>query len=195
MLAKIILVLLLNISLFGQDIDMFEISFHGNFCGNNTPKVHAKTTQEEIEALKKIPALDVIDEACKRHDICYLQRGDSDLSCDNELVNDIEAIRKKLEKQNCKILAKAIIIYFDTINYNPITIMDSHDSVKDKLLDIPSITSENMFRMGSFAGDMAINYGYSKPAGYIFDSKNNKERLKEIFQLFPPKNKVCTTIK
>ena len=191
MLKQITLFLLLQVALMGSDIGIFEVSFHGKFCGNNTPSVAAKTREEEIKLLKEIPAIDVIDEACKKHDICYLTRGDKDLTCDNDLVGEITKIQNKLKKKNCRVLAKAIIIYFDTVNYNPITILDSGDSIRDKAIDIPTISMDNMFNMASFSSDVMVNFGMTKPIGYVFDSKNNSDRKKEVLQLFPPKYKKC----
>ena len=191
MIAKITLLLLLNISLFGTEFDVFEFSFHGKFCGNNIPSLDFKTHEEEVKLLKKIPAIDSIDEACKQHDICYSQKGEHDLSCDNELVHSMEIIRKKLKEQNCKVLAKAIITYFDLVNYNPITVLESGSSLQDKIVEVPTSGMENMFDLASFSGDMMINYTYSKPVDYVFDAKNNKERIKDIFQLFPPRDKPC----
>ena len=191
MLAKIILLSFLKISLFATEFDVFEFSFHGKFCGNNIPSLNFKTRAEEVQLLKKIPAIDSIDEACKQHDICYSKKGEHTLSCDNILVNDMEKIRKKLKEQSCKVLAKAIITYFDLVNYNPITVLESGSSLQKKIVELPTSGMENMFDMASFGGDMMINYTYSKPVDYIFDAKNNKERLKEVFQIFPPRDKPC----
>ena len=145
MIAKIILVLLLKVSLFGTHLDIFEFSFHGKFCGNNIPTLTFKTHEEEVQLLEKIPAIDTIDEACKQHDICYSKRGTNNLSCDNELVSQMEIIRKKLKEQNCKVLAKAIITYFDLVNYNPITVVESDDSLQEKMVEVPTSGMENMF--------------------------------------------------
>ena len=190
-LTKIVFLGLFKVTLLSAEFDIFEISFHGNFCGNNTPSFENKTPQEEKALLEKMPAIDIVDEACKRHDICYLSRGENDITCDNELVTRVQKVRKNLDKKSCRMLSKAIIIYFDTINYNPITIMRTDDTMKNKLRDMPIITAENMFNMASFSTDVAINFGYTKPVGYMFDSKNNTERRKEIFQMFPPRYKAC----
>jgi hypothetical protein len=191
MIIKTFLTLLLSLSLHAIEFDIFEFSVHGNFCGKNIPDFDFKNRQEEVELLQKLPAIDIIDEACKKHDICYSQRGEHNLACDNELVAEIQTIKKRLTQKNCKILAKAIITYFDLVNHNPITVIESGGSVRKKITDVPTAGMENMFDMASFGGDMMINYSYAKPVDYIFDSKNNKQRRHEILQLLPPKDQKC----
>ncbi len=191
MLVKIISVILLNIALFGSGLDVFSSSFHGHFCGKETPKLDYANAKEEIKILSKIAPIDVIDEACKKHDICYLEKGSGNKSCDDQLVLSMKNMKKKFHNKNCRILSKAIVFYFDTKNYNPITLLNEDYSNNDKLKEMPILVAENMFDMGSLVTDMAINFGYSKPTGYLFDSKNNKQRRKEVFWIFPPRYKVC----
>lgn len=64
------------------------IPIHGNFCGQNIPTVNITTPTATINELLAIPAIDVIDEACKKHDICYVNNEKK--KCDHELVNNIK---------------------------------------------------------------------------------------------------------
>lgn len=192
MLKKIVFLVMLSMSLLGNDFDIFATAFHGHFCGKDTPKLNYSSPQDEIEKLSKIAPVDTIDAACKEHDICYLQRGSGSKSCDNELVLSMKRTYKKYHDKNCRVLSKAILLFFDTKNYNPITLMTDNYSTNDKIKDLPAVSAKNMFNMGSFMTDLAINYGYSKPTGYIFDSGKNSERNNEVLYVFPPRYKVCT---
>ncbi len=192
MLVKIVLIIFLKIALLGNSLDVFSTSFHGHFCGKETPKLDYSNAQEEIRVLSEIAPIDTIDKACKRHDICYLEKGSGSKICDDELVLSMKKVEKKFQDKNCRMLSKAIVFYFDTKNYNPITLLNEDYSSNDKLKEMPVVAAENMFNMASLASDMAINFGYSKPTAYLFDSKNNKQRKKEVFWVFPPRYKVCT---
>lgn len=88
-------------------------------------------------------------------------------------------------------MSKSIIYFFETKTDNPLTVFDSSDSLSDKILDMPTVTFNNMFDTASVSFTMAMNYGYTKPTNYIFDAKNNKERAKEVLQAFPPRFREC----
>lgn len=190
-MKKIVFIIFLSISLFGIDLELPGFALHGNFCGKENPKINAKTDQEEIIKLDKIIPIDIIDSACKEHDICYLKNPKNHEICDDALSLQMKTMEKKFSDKNCRVLTKAIKLYFDTKNSNPITLWDEDYSNNDKLKEMPTVTAQNMFDIGSFGADLAINFMYSKPTGYLFDSENNSQRKKEIFQLLPPRYKVC----
>ncbi len=191
MLKKIVFIVLLNINLFGLDLEMPGFALHGNFCGKDNPKINAKSNEEEIIRLDKIMPIDIIDSACKEHDICYVSNPSKHDVCDDALVLHMKDMEKKFLDKNCRLLTKAIRLYFDTKNTNPITLWDGDYSNNDKIKEMPTVAAQNMFDMGSIGTDLAINFMYSKPTGYIFDSKNNSQRKKEILQALPPRYKAC----
>ena len=188
----VIYILSLQIVLFGDAIYNDSFRFHGNFCGENTPKINASSGKEEIAILKTIKAIDAIDEACKAHDICYIVEGTGSMSCDNKLIVAMDKIHDKLESNSCKRLSKSITYFFTIKNDNAIEVLESDDSVAQKMVKAPSRTFMNMLDSASMGSVMAMNYGFSKPMGYMFDSKNNAQRKKEILQIFPPRYKECT---
>ncbi len=191
-MKKIIYILSLQILLFGDAIYNDSFRFHGNFCGKNTPKINASSDKEEIRILKTIKAIDVIDEACKAHDICYLVEGSGSMSCDKKLIARMDAIHDKLESNSCRRLSKSITYFFTIKNDNFIEVLESDDSVAQKMIKVPSRSFMNMLDSASMGSVMAMNYGFSKPMGYIFDSKKNSQRKNEILQIFPPRYKECT---
>ena len=186
-----LLFFLLQTVLFSNDLELYEFRFHGNFCGANLPKVTTTDKDEELKILKGIQPIDVIDAACKAHDICYLHSDDRESTCDKKLVEDLKSIHYKLKDQSCKRLSKSIIVFFETKTDNPITVLDSSDSLAHKMADLPAVTFNNMMDTSSWSFTMGMNYGFTKPKDYIFDAENNSERRKEILQAFPPRYKKC----
>lgn len=191
MLKNIIFLLFLNATLFSSDVDSYHFHFHGNFCGAKFPLIVNKTKKEELEILKEIQAIDVIDEACKNHDICYLDSKMKKSVCDQRLVLEIKKIDHKLVDRSCRRLAQSINYFFTLKTDNPITVIESDNSLKNKILMMPSVTLSNILSSASIASVAAVNYMYRKPHGYIFDSKNNDDRSKEILQILPNRHKVC----
>lgn len=84
---------------------------HGNFCGQNIPTVRITTREATINELLRIPAIDVVDQACKNHDICYVYNYNNKLGCDNFLVMKMDEylVRKS---STCYHLAVAISGFF-----------------------------------------------------------------------------------
>jgi hypothetical protein len=191
MIFKIFLLILLQVSLFGVTFGEYEFKFHGHFCGNNIPNVQANTKDEEYKLLNQIQAIDIIDQACKKHDLCYLQRGDENVSCDEALVVDMKNIHDTLASEDCRRFSHSIMYYFKIRNDNSFTLLNNHGSIKEKAIKLPSTTFRNMMHTASFSKVATLNYVFSKPYGYIFDSKNNSQRKKEVLQIFPPRYKKC----
>ena len=192
-MKKIIYILSLQVILLGDAIYNDSFHFHGNFCGKNTPSINAKSGEEEIKILKTIKAIDIIDKACKAHDICYIVEGSGSMSCDKKLIATMDEIHDKLESNSCRRLSKSITYFFTIKNDNAIEVFESDDSIAQKMVKAPSRTFMNMLDSASMSSVMAMNYGFSKPVGYMFDSKKNSQRKREILQIFPPRYKECTT--
>lgn len=58
-----------------------DYAVYGNWCGPN----HPKTMDPPPEAL------DLVDQACRRHDYCYAERGYFNCDCDMDLVDELKA--------------------------------------------------------------------------------------------------------
>lgn len=183
--------LLCQTILFSTELYNNGFHFHGNFCGKEVPGVNANSRVEEFRMLNEIVPIDVIDKACKIHDLCYLKNGENNTECDKQLVVNIEKIHDSLEGESCRRLSKSIIYFFTLKTDNPIKVLESDDSTALKMAKIPTTSFRNMINTFSISATTAVNYGYSKPFGYVLDHKNNSERKDEVLQIFPPKNKVC----
>ena len=195
MLKTIIFMLLCQTILFSTELYNNGFHFHGKFCGKEVPGVNANSKSEEFYMLNEIVPIDVIDKACKEHDLCYLKNGENDTQCDKQLVVNIEKIHDSLEGESCRRLSKSIIYFFTLKTDNAIKVLESDDSTALKMVKIPTSTFRNMVNTFSISTTTAVNYGYSKPFGYVIDNKNNCERKKEVLQSFPTRNKVCTVSK
>ncbi|MDB2562278.1 hypothetical protein N9X61_01600 [Sulfurimonas sp.] len=195
MFFKVLLVVFIQMSLYAVDMKNNGFKFHGKFCGDNIPNVQAQSNEEEYKILSAIEPIDVIDGACKKHDLCYLKRGRDAVSCDEDLVLEVKKIYPKLNDEACQRFSQSIIFYFKTKNDNIVTLLDSGDSLSDKIIKLPSVSFRNMMNTASISSVAGINYTMTKPYGYIFDSRNNKERIKEVLQIFPPRYKKCEVSK
>lgn len=191
MFLKLFLLIFIEISLYAFGVNSNGFKFHGNFCGDNIPNVNAKSQEEELRLLNAIEPIDIIDKACKKHDICYIQRGRDAVSCDDALVLDMKNIHAKLKDDACKRFSQSIIYYFRIKNDNVVTLLDSGNSLEHKMVKLPSVSFANMMNTASISSVTGVNYTVSKPYGYIFDAKNNTQRRKEVLQIFPPRYKKC----
>lgn len=185
------LLILLQSMLFSEELSLYNFRIHGNFCGANLPAVTTPDKTLELKILKTIRPIDNIDKACQQHDICYLYPSQGESKCDEQLIIDLQKIHHNLEDDSCTRLTKSIIYYFSIKTDNPFTVMDSDDSVGKKVREMPRVAFVNMMDSISMSSVMAMNYGYDKPVNYVFDSKNNSQRRKEIIQLFPSRFKEC----
>lgn len=71
---------------------------YGNWCGPDHPGNPWRAT---------LPPVDPLDAACRRHDLCYRQRGTMDCACDLVLMNDLRRLNYPTES----IAAKARAMY------------------------------------------------------------------------------------
>lgn len=194
MLKNITFILLFQSMLFSAalEVEVYEFRFHGNFCGANLPLINKKSKDDEIQILKNIVPVDLIDQACKTHDICYLHTSTKKSVCDQRLVLELKSFNNKLEDRSCRRLNKSIRYFFTMKTDNPLSVIKSDNSLKEKMYLMPSVTLSNMVDSASMASIVAVNYIYRKPAAYLFNSDKNKERRKEVLQIFPKRFTVCS---
>lgn len=77
--------------------------FYGNWCGPNHPP-DITTAPEPI---------DLLDKQCQTHDLCYIDKGDFNCSCDRAMVKEIDlSQKKKLFNREQYLLAQNIKIHF-----------------------------------------------------------------------------------
>lgn len=78
-------------------------SLYGNWCGPNHPK----------DVDNAPDPIDILDKQCKTHDLCYVDKGNYDCSCDRVMVKEIDKTQKyKLYSRQQYLLAQNIKIHF-----------------------------------------------------------------------------------
>ena len=78
-------------------------SVYGNWCGPNHPK--------DIKNAKN--PIDILDNQCKKHDLCYVEKGEFDCSCDRNMVLDIDNTQKRNHYTQAQyLLAQNIKVHF-----------------------------------------------------------------------------------
>jgi len=86
---------------------------HGNFCGNNVPTIEEEDMAKRIDILKSIEPIDEIDAACKRHDICYAEKGYFNDECDDGIYEDmVDKLSKNYKPISCRRLVSHMHRYF-----------------------------------------------------------------------------------
>lgn len=118
--------------------EKFDDGFrYGCFCGKGYPEIvhpskkhYTKLNREETEELitqyYAVKPYDSIDEACMKHDICYIYRGGEDEMCNDAIYTTLREVedaffevrmhKKNYEKEEqCRALASDIGSYFKTI--------------------------------------------------------------------------------
>lgn len=100
-----------------QGIKEQGLPIHGEFCGPNIPALKSTDKRSQLAELQRISPIDGIDASCKRHDICYLERGYFNEACDKALIDDMQNfLRSKTSDTSCLALSYAIIDYFRLSN-------------------------------------------------------------------------------
>ncbi len=100
-----------------QGIKEQGIPIHGEFCGPNIPTLKVTDKKSQLIELRRITPIDGIDEACKRHDICYVERGYFNETCDKALIDSMRSLlQSKTSDTSCLALSYAIIDYFRLSN-------------------------------------------------------------------------------
>lgn len=114
---------------------------HGEFCGPNIPTLKTQGINDRYAEIESIQAIDSIDDACKKHDVCYMDNGYYDESCDKKLIDDIGNILQfYLDKKNdvfdtsCTALAAGIIDYFRITNPSRSGIEEYADSIASSIM-------------------------------------------------------------
>ena len=74
------------------------IPVHGIFCGPGTPPA-------------AMEAFDDIDRVCKKHDLCYLEKGYFNQQCDNKLIKSFGGLME-FDNKRCEFLQATIYTYF-----------------------------------------------------------------------------------
>ncbi|CCQ74851.1 hypothetical protein [Magnetospira sp. QH-2] len=92
------LLLLAGVLLFAlpaQAVSMggMTMPMHGNWCGPGHPKNALRAS---------LPPIDALDDACRRHDYCYIQQGEMDCGCDIAFMNELRNMRYPFNDQRIK---------------------------------------------------------------------------------------------
>lgn len=118
--------------------DKFDTTFrYGCFCGKGYPDIqhssdkpyrYLQQTQSEelIAQYYSIKPYDSIDEACMKHDICYINKGREDQRCNDALyanlreIEDLFESKEKAKKSDslerrCQVLASDMASVFRTV--------------------------------------------------------------------------------
>jgi len=85
----------------GPGLDGFGLGLHGNWCGPST-------------GIQSRPPIDPLDNACMRHDICYVQSGRGDCTCDIGFMNELRNMSYPTEE--LEVRARAM---YDAIAMTP----------------------------------------------------------------------------
>ena len=108
---------------------------YGCFCGKNYPNIlhpskkdykdlNDKEREELIGQYNLIKPYDSIDALCKKHDICYIKRGEADQGCNDDIYHNLKELKsqfKAQERENnptakqCRILVSDMASFFRTI--------------------------------------------------------------------------------
>lgn len=75
---------------------------YGNFCGPGYPDSGFTNPDDDLKFLAEIEPYDLIDKACKIHDMCYAEHPESHENCDYQLLKNLESIYKKMPVGRCR---------------------------------------------------------------------------------------------
>jgi hypothetical protein len=175
--------------------DNLSKSFHyGCFCGENYPEIkhsskknykelNTTARQELIEQYQTVDAYDDIDEACKIHDICFIEHGKEARVCNDSIVEDLTTIKEKFAKEadenitnaQCRDLAFDIGSVFHTI-FSP---ADDEDTIFDfgMLMFNGAITATN--KLGQEAADTLSDNAPRYPAKGVKCLLQNLGKIKK----------------
>ena len=117
-------------------LNKFSKNFrYGCFCGANYPAMeHASNksykdlnstqSKELVATYNKVKAYDDIDEACKQHDICYIENKKNSQTCNDTLYSSLKQLKRTFRSQEqrsdpkqkrCRVLASDMSAVFKTI--------------------------------------------------------------------------------
>lgn len=78
-------------------------SIHGNWCGPNHP----------VDINNASNPIDLLDQQCKTHDLCYVNKGELDCGCDRTMVKEIDKTQhNKLYTPQQYFIAQNIKMHF-----------------------------------------------------------------------------------
>ena len=94
------------------------LAFHGRFCGPGHPWIDPLDPASEREIIVRLQPLDLIDAACKRHDLCYIDEGMFARHCDQRIAARLRQLAQRFESQAghdplCGRIALIAADYFD----------------------------------------------------------------------------------
>ena len=180
---------------------------YGCFCGENYPDIQHKSKksykvlndqerQELIEQYKSIDAYDDVDEACKVHDICFIEHGKQAKVCNDSIVKSLTDIKDKFSKEaddnvtnaQCRDLTFDISSVFHTV-FSP---ADDEDTIFDfgMLMVNGAITASN--KIGQEAADTLSDNAPRYPAKGVKCLLENLGKIKE--KKAPTPQKVKTKV-
>jgi len=180
---------------------------YGCFCGESYPDIKHKSKksykvlndqerQELIEQYKSIDAYDDVDEACKVHDICFIEHGKQAKVCNDSIVKSLTDIKDKFSKEaddnvtnaQCRDLTFDISSVFHTV-FSP---ADDEDTIFDfgMLMVNGAITASN--KIGQEAADTLSDNAPRYPAKGVKCLLENLGKIKE--KKAPTPQKVKTKV-
>ena len=148
---------------------------YGCFCGKDYPHIshpsqknykdlNDKERKELIDLYYRIKPYDSIDAICQKHDICYIEKGGENQSCNDDIYHNLKVLKRafKAEERNnnptakqCRILVSDMASFFRTI-------FGTGDNV-------------SLFRSGIFAMTTPftiMSKGVQKTTGILSDNSN-----------------------
>ena len=108
---------------------------YGCFCGEDYPNIwhpskkdykdlNDREKEELIAQYYLIKPYDSIDALCRKHDICYIERGEEDQGCNDDIYHNLRELKRQFKEQErkgdqtakqCRILVSDMASFFRTI--------------------------------------------------------------------------------
>lgn len=145
-----------------------SILAYGNWCGPRHPRIINSTVEP----------IDRLDAACKRHDLCYVKKGDFACGCDEVLVHEIDnGLLKRQYYGKTLVIARSIKAHF--------SVSPCEGNTRDKMLPTRILTGiyqgtkkRVMDILNRIKGPLATNTQQPKPAPPP-PNKEEKEKIEE----------------
>lgn len=91
---------------------------YGNFCGKGYPYSGKSDPEEDLKFLADIEPYDLLDKACKIHDMCYDETPNNHKLCDDQLTHNLDLIEKNMTSQECQALWATVYDFSSSNNNN-----------------------------------------------------------------------------
>lgn len=189
-----------------QGIKEKGLPIHGQFCGPKIPTLKTASKEDKLSELNRIPPIDLIDNACKHHDICYELNGYFNAECDIQLIDDIgDLLESKTSDMPCIALSIAILHYFKMANPSSSTVGEYADSVIAALAVQGSNIALNTATSVGFSVQKATLSAYLiaiSPIALLFGENplDVTDAIKEVYKkdtevnLYPDRFTKCTFV-